>query len=112
MNLMGMTVFGIYQPIYEPMLKFSKGQIVIGQRRMVLNGKRSGLEEEIEGGKSREQVAQISCECSIPGCFQARLDGALVYWKMSLPVAGELKLLDLYGLSFPIQTIIFHDSIV
>lgn len=51
---------------------------MIEQRGMTLNGKRSGLEEEIESGKSLEQVAHISCKCSIPGNVQAMLDGALV----------------------------------
>lgn len=74
-----------------------KGQAVLGQRGMALNRKRSNLEEEIEGGKSLEQVAQKSCKCSIPGSIQARLARALVWWKMSLPTSGGLKLLDLYG---------------
>jgi len=46
-----------------------------------------------------EQVAQSSCGCPLPGSVQC-LDGALsslVWWKVSLPMAGGLELGDLYG---------------
>ena len=44
--------------------------------------------------------------------FKARLDGALsnlVEWKVSLPMAGELELDDLYG---PLQTKLFYGSMI
>lgn len=51
-----------------------------------------------EGGEALEQVAQRSCGCPIPEVFKARLDGALsnlVWWQVSLPMAGGLELDDL-----------------
>jgi len=55
----------------------------------------------------REAVAAPSL-----AVFKARLDGALsnlVWWKVSLPMAGELKLDDLYG---PFQPKPFYDSVI
>jgi len=51
-----------------------------------------------EGGEALAQVAQRSCGCPLPGMFKARLEGSLSnlgWWKVSLPMAGELELDDL-----------------
>jgi len=51
-----------------------------------------------EGGEALEQIAQRSCGCASLEVFKARLDGAvsyLVWWTVSLPVAGGLELGDL-----------------
>jgi len=59
-----------------------------------------------------EQVAQRSCGCPLLEVFKARLDGALsnlVWWKVSLPMAGELEL---DGLQGPFQPKPFYDSMI
>jgi len=65
-----------------------------------------------EGSEAQEQVAQRSCGCPSLAVFKARLDGALsnlVWWKVSLPVAGGLELGDLQG---PFRPKPFCDSII
>ena len=51
-----------------------------------------------EGGDTLEQVAQGGCGCPILEAFKARLDvalGSLVWWLVTLHIAGGLKLDDI-----------------
>ena len=65
-----------------------------------------------EGGDTLEQVAQGGCGCPIPGGIQARLDvalGSLLWWLVTLHIAGGLKLNDHCGLFQPRP---FYDSMI